>query len=242
MMFIILQKELNTFFTSLIAYVIIGFFLLLIGLWMWVFPETSLLDSSYADMQPFFNFSPYVFIFLVPAITMRSFAEDKKIGILEVLLTSPLTATQIIVGKYLASLVIIILTLLFTSIYYFSLYHLGSPSGNIDTAAVIGSYIGLFMLAAVFAAIGLFTSSLTESQVIAFLLGSLLCFLLYQSFDVWATLLTWKSYSLFITQLGIRYHYDTLRKGIIDSRDLIYFVSIVFILLFSTSIVLAYKR
>lgn len=241
-MFIILQKELNTFFTSLIAYVIIGFFLLLIGLWMWVFPETSLLDSSYADMQPFFNFSPYVFIFLVPAITMRSFAEDKKIGILEVLLTSPLTATQIIVGKYLASLVIIILTLLFTSIYYFSLYHLGSPSGNIDTAAVIGSYIGLFMLAAVFAAIGLFTSSLTESQVIAFLLGSLLCFLLYQSFDVWATLLTWKSYSLFITQLGIRYHYDTLRKGIIDSRDLIYFVSIVFILLFSTSIVLAYKR
>lgn len=241
-MLIILQKELNTFFTSLLAYVIIGFFLLLMGLGMWVFPETSLLDSGYADMQPFFNFSPYILMFLVPAITMRSFTEDKKVGTLEVLLTSPLTATQIIVGKYLASLAIIILTLLLTSIYYFSLYHLGSPSGNIDTAAVIGSYTGLFMLAAVFAAIGLFTSSLTESQVIAFLLGSLLCFLLYQSFDVWATLLTWKSYSLFITQLGVLYHYDTLRRGIIDSRDLIYFVSVVFIMLFSTRIVLAYRR
>lgn len=241
-MFVILQKELNAFFTSLLAYVIIGFFLLLLGLWMWVFPETSLLDSGYADMQPFFNFSPYVFMFLVPAITMRSFTEDKKVGTLEILLTSPLTATQIIVGKYLASLAIIILMLLLTSIYYFSLYYLSIPLGNIDTAAVIGSYIGLFMLAAAFASIGLFTSSLTESQVIAFLVGSLLCFLLYQSFDVWATLLPWKSYAFFITQLGVAYHYDTLRKGIIDSRDLIYFVSVIFIMLFSTKIVLAHRR
>lgn len=241
-MLAVLQKELNAFFSSLMAYVIIGFFLILMSLWMWVFPETNVMDAGYADLQPLFRLGPYVLMFLVPAITMRLLAEEQKTGTLEVLLTSSLTPTQIIVGKYLASLVIIFATLLLTSIYYFSIHYLASPTGNIDTAAVLGSYTGLMMLAAVFAAIGLGASALTDSQIIAFLLGALLCFLLYQGFDAWTTLKTWKSYSLLIAQLGMLYHYEALSRGVIDSRDILYFVSAITILLSATSLVLSYKR
>ena len=207
-MFTMLRKELNAFFSSLMAYVIIGFFLLLMGLWMWVFPETNVLDGGYADMQTLFSCSPYIFMFLVPAITMHTVAEEKRVGTLEILLTSPLSLTQIILGKFFASLFVMFLTLLFTSTYYFSMHHLGSPSGNIDTAAVVGAYIGMMLLAAVFSAVGLLASSLTEHQIIAFLSGVLICFLLYQGLDAWATLQTWKSYSLLIVQLGVHYHYE----------------------------------
>jgi len=240
--FAILQKELNAFFSSLTAYVIISFFLLLIGLWSWVFPDTNVLDGGYADMQIFFRLSPYIFIFLVPAITMHTFAEEKSVGTLEILLTTPLSLPQIILGKYMACLIIIFLTLLFTSTYYFSVYHLGSPPGNIDTAAVIGAYMGLMLLAAVFAAIGLWASSLTQRQIVAFLLGVLTCFLLYQGFDAWTTLQTWKSYSLLIAQLGIHYHYEALSRGVIDTRDLLYFTSMIIVFLFATGLVLNYKK
>jgi len=240
-MFAIFRKELNAFFTSLMAYVIIGFFLLLMGLWIWIFPETNVLDGGYADMQTFFRFGPYIFMFLVPAITMHSLAEEKSTGTLEILLTTPLSITQLILGKYLASLAIIVLILLFTTPYYFSIYQLASPSGNIDTAAVVGAYMGLILLAAVFSAIGLLASSLTERQIVAFLLGVLLCFLLYQGFDAWTTLQTWKSYSLLIAQLGIHYHYEALSRGVIDTRDLLYFASMTMIFIFATGLVLNYK-
>jgi ABC-2 type transport system permease protein len=224
------------------AYAIIGFFLLLMGLWMWVLPETNVLDGGYADMQVLFRFSPYIFMFLVPAITMHSLAEEQSVGTLEILLTTPLSLTQIILGKYFASLIIILLTLLFTSTYYFSVYQLGNPPGNIDTAAVVGGYIGMMLLAAVFAAIGLFASSLTQRQIVAFLLGVLTCFLLYQGFDAWTTLQTWKSYSLLIAQLGIHYHYEALSRGVIDTRDLLYFASMTMAFLFATGWVLNYKK
>ncbi len=209
---------------------------------MWIFPETNVMDGGYADMQTLFRFSPYMFMFLIPAITMHTFAEEKRMGTLELLLTTPLTIPQLIGGKYLASMVILLLTLVLTSVYYFSVYHLASPLGNMDTAAVLGSYMGLMMLAAVFVAIGLLASSLTERQIIAFLLGVLLCFLLYEAFDAWTTLQTWKSYSLLLTQLGIRYHYDALSRGVIDSRDLLYFAGTAMILLWTTGLVLHYKR
>ncbi len=241
-MLIILKKELNMFFTSLMAYVIIGFFLMMMGLLVWVFPQTNVLDGGYATLQPLFDWSPYVFMFLVPAVTMRAFAEEKKNGTLEVLFTSPLTITQIILGKYAASLIIIVITLLFTNVYYFTLRHLGNQPGNIDTAAVIGSYLGLVMLTAVFSAIGLLASSLTENQTVAFLLGVFFCFLLYQGFDAWQTLQAWKNYALYIGQLGVLYHYDALRKGVVDSRDLVYFGSMVVTLLFFTKVVLKYQK
>ena len=224
------------------AYVIIGFFLLLMGLLIWVFPGTNVLDEGYADLQTFFRIGPYLFILLVPAITMHLLAEEKKMGTLEVLLTTPLSPMQIILGKYLASLVVIGLILLLTSPYYVSIYYLGSPLGNIDIASTMGSYIGLLLLAAVFAAVGLFTSSLTEHQLIAFLLGVLLCFLLYQGFDAWTTLQTWKSYSLLLAQLGIQYHYEALSRGVVDMRDLLYFLSLIALLLWATRLSLTYRR
>ncbi|XWN35045.1 MAG: gliding motility-associated ABC transporter permease subunit GldF [Roseivirga sp.] len=241
-MLAVLRKELNAFFSSLMAYVIMGFFLVLMGLWMWVFPGTNVLEGGYADLAPLFRLSPYIFMFLVPAVTMPAFAEEKKTGTLELLLTTPLTIPQLILGKYLATLVVLLLTLLLTGIYYVTVYWLGSPPGNIDTAAVLGSYLGLLLLAAAFAAVGLCASSLTERQIVAFLLSVLLCFLLYQGFDAWTALQTWKSYSLLLAQLGMRYHYDALSRGVIDSRDLLYFVSVAMLLLGATGYVLNYKK
>ncbi len=241
-MLAILQKELNAFFSSLIAYVIIGFFLLLMGLFVWVFPETNVIDGGYADLQALFYLGPYVFIFLIPAITMHALAEEKKLGTLEVLLTTPLSYSQLILGKYLASITIIMLILFLTAPYAFSVYCIASPPGNIDLASLIGAYIGLFLLAAVFTAIGLLASSSTKHQLIAFLLGVLICFLLYQGFDTWATLQTWKSYSLLIVQLGIKHHYEALSRGVIDSRDLLYFIIEISLLLFATGSLLNYRR
>ncbi len=149
----IFKKELHAYFNSLMAYVIIGFFLLLMGLWVWVFPASNVLDSSYADLSSLFRVAPYIFMFLAPAITMGLLSEEFKLGTLELLLTSPLTTAQIIIGKYLAGLAIIALTLLLTSIYGVSIYYLASPVGNIDVAALIGSYVGLFLCSAVFVAI-----------------------------------------------------------------------------------------
>jgi ABC-2 type transport system permease protein len=169
---------------------------------------------------------------------MHTLAEERRAGTLETLLTSPLSLRQIILGKYLASLLIVALTLLFTSPYYCSIYYLGSPPGSIDTAAVAGSYIGLLLLAAVFVAVGLFASSLTEHQIVAFLVGVLICFLLYQGFDAWATLQTWKSYSLLLAQLGVAYHYEALSRGVIDSRDLLYFGGVSLGFLGATGLVL----
>jgi len=241
-MFAVVRKELNAFFSSLTAYVIVGFFLVLMGLWMWVFPTTNVLDEGYADLALLFRLSPYIFMFLVPAVTMHAFAEEKRAGTLELLLTTPLTVPQLILGKYLASLIVLLLTLLLTGVYYVTVYWLGSPPGNIDTGAVLGSYLGLLLLAAAFAAVGLWASSLTEQQIVAFLLSVLLCFLLYQGFDAWTALHTWKSYSLFLAQLGMRYHYEALSRGVIDSRDLLYFACLVTLLLSATDFVLNRKR
>ena len=228
---IILQKELAAFFSSLMAYVIVGFFLLLMGLLVWVLPGTNVLEGGYADLGPFFHFGPYVFIFLVPAITMPAVAEERRGGTLEVLLTAPVSVVQIVLGKYLASVVVALLMLLLTGGYYFSIYHLSSPPGNVDTAAVLGAYLGLLLLAAVFAAGGVLTSALTERQLVAFLLGVLLCFFLYQGFAVWAALQSWQGYSLWLVRLSAHHHYEVLSRGVIDSRALLYFGSVVGLLL-----------
>ena len=241
-MLAIFLKELNLFLRSLMAYAIIGFFLLLMGLWLWVFPETNLLDQGYADLYPLFRLGPYIFMFLAPAVTMHTLAEEKRTGTLELLLTTPLTIPQLVLGKYLASYAILLSTLLLTGTYYATIYHLASPPGNVDTAAILGSYIGLSLLAAVFTAIGLWASSLTEHHLVAFLLSALLCFLLYQGFDAWMMLQTWKSYSLLLAQLGLRYHYEALSRGVIDSRDLLYFATTTILLLLGTCQVLSHKK
>ena len=238
----ILQKELNSFFTSLIAYVTISFFILITGLWIWVFPQTNPLLTGYADLNPFFDISPYLFIFLVPAITMRTFSEEKKLGTIESLLISPINVFQFIMGKYIAVICILFITLSLTITYYITLYYLGAPTGNIDTAGVIGAYLGLWLLGATFAAIGLAASAITENQIVAFIVGVFLCFLLYFGFDAWSLLQSWKVYALFMAQIGIAYHYDALQKGVIDARDLMYFFSVISIALLATKSCLVYQK
>lgn len=219
-------KEFNSFLNSLIAYIVIGVFLTSIGLLMWVFPDTSILDYGYADMDTLFSFSPYIFIFLIPAITMRSFAEEKKIGTMEFLLTKPVTDMELVVGKFLASLVLVVLALLPTVIYYFSVVSLGNPIGNIDTAGVIGSYIGLVLLAMIFCAIGILSSSLTSNQIVSFILAAFLCFIFYTGFDSLASLSFFQPVALEVKQLGILAHYESLSRGLLDSRDVIYLLSV----------------
>lgn len=221
----VLAKEFNSFLNSLIAYVVIGVFLTGIGLLMWVFPETSVLDYGYADMDTLFSLGPYVFIFLIPAITMRSFAEERKAGTMELLLTKPLTDWDIVLGKFLACFLLVLFALIPTIIYYFSVRSLGNPAGNIDTPGVIGSYIGLALLAGVFCAVGIVASSITSNQIVAFILAAFLCFLVFSGFESISTLNVWSSNTLLIKQFGILYHYEALSKGLIDSRDVIYFIS-----------------
>lgn len=222
----VLAKEFNSFLNSLIAYVVIGVFLTGIGLLMWVFPETSVLDYGYADMDTLFSLGPYVLIFLIPAITMRSFAEERKSGTMELLLTKPLTDWDIVLGKFLACFLLVLFALIPTIIYYFSIRALGNPAGNIDTPGVIGSYVGIALLAGVFCSVGIVASSITSNQIVAFILAAFLCFLVFSGFESISTLDVWSSNTLFIKQFGILYHYEALSKGLIDSRDVIYFVSV----------------
>ncbi|WP_339815186.1 gliding motility-associated ABC transporter permease subunit GldF [uncultured Imperialibacter sp.] len=233
-MWTVFSKEVNSFLNSLIAYVVIAVFLTGIGLLMWVFPETSVLDYGYADMETLFSLGPYVLMFLIPAITMRLFAEEKKGGTLELLLTRPLSEVQIIGGKYLAGLFLVVFTLLPTALYYFSISSLGNPPGNLDTAGILGSYVGLVLLGAAFTSIGLMASSLSENQIIAFILAVFLCFFLFTGFNSIAAINVWGSYSLFLEQLGMLTHYNSLSKGLLDSRDIVYFLSVIFIFLLIT--------
>lgn len=235
-------KEVNGFLNSLIAYIVLSVFLIGVGLLVWVFPETSVLDYGYAELETLFSFGPYVLLFLIPAITMRTFAEEKKGGTMELLLTRPLTDWQIILGKYFSSLFLLLLALLPTLLYYYSIYELGNPEGNIDTAGVTGSYVGLFLLGAVFAAIGILASSLTENQIVAFLVALFLCFLLYTGFSSLAAIDVWGTWSYIIQQLGILHHYNALSRGLIDSRNLLYFLSVIILMLSFTKLVLSSRK
>lgn len=241
-MFRVFIKELNGFLDSLIAYIIIGIFLISIGLLTWVFPETSVLEYGFADMSTLFNLGPYVFMFLIPAITMRSFSEERKSGTLELLLTKPLHDWQIIGGKFLAGLAIVVFSLLPTLLYYYSIYQLGSPQGNIDTAGTMGSFIGLFLLGAAFTSIGIFASSLTENQVISFVIAVFISFLLYSGMTSFANIDVWGSFSTLIEQMGILYHYEAMSRGLIDSRNVIYFFSVITIMFMATNLVLGSRR
>jgi len=232
-------KEFRSFLNSLIAYIVIGVFLTSLGLLMWVFPETSVMEYGFADMDTLFSLGPYVLIFLIPAITMRSFAEEEKSGTMELLLTKPLTDWDIILGKFLASFLLVLFALLPTLIYYFSIHALGNPAGNVDTPGVIGSYIGLALLSGVFCSVGMVASSITSNQIVAFIVAAFLCFLLFTGFESIATLNIWSANALLIKQLGILYHYDALSKGLIDSRDVVYFLCVGAFMLMATKTVLS---
>jgi len=241
-MYSIFIKEVNYFLNTLIAYVVISVFLIAIGLLMWVFPETSVLTYGYADMETLFAFGPYVFMFLIPAITMRMFAEESKNGTLELLFTRPLTDWQIIIGKYLSAYFLVIFALIPTLLYYYTIYQLGSPVGNIDTPGVIGSYVGLTLLGGVFTAIGIFSSAITSNQIIAFITSVFMCFMLYAGFTSLSSMNVFGDMAPLIEQLGISYHYNAMSKGLLDSRNLIYFFSVALTMLLFTKLTISSRK
>ncbi|WP_422359427.1 gliding motility-associated ABC transporter permease subunit GldF [Reichenbachiella sp.] len=241
-MLAVFVKEINSFLNSLIAYIVIGVFLTSIGLLMWVFPESSILEYGYADMSTLFNLGPYVFMFLIPAITMRFFSEEKRTGTEELLMTKPLTTLQIILGKYLAGFSLVVLSVLPTLIYFYSVYALGNPVGNLDISGTVGSYIGLILLGGVFVAIGIFSSALTDNQVVAFVLSVFLCFVLYSGLSSLATIDVWGDVSLWLQELSLVFHYESLSRGLIDIADIIYFISVIALMVFFTQLKLDAKK
>lgn len=241
-MITILKKEINEFLDSLIAYVVIGVFLLGIGLLMWVFPDTNVLDYGYVSMETLFSLAPYVFMFLIPAITMKSFAEEKRNGTIELLYTLPFRDIEIVGGKFLACFLLVIFSILPTLVYYFSLSYLGNPVGNIDTAGITGSYIGLILLGGIFTAIGVLSSALTGNQIISFILAAFLCFFFYAGFDSIAAINIWSDTSYLIKSIGILSHYEVLSKGLIDFSDVVYFLSMIVLLLYVTRIILNVQK
>jgi ABC-2 type transport system permease protein len=238
----ILYKEITGFFSSLVAYITIAAFLVVTGLFLWVFPESSILDYGYAGLDSFFNISPYIFMFLIPAVTMRSLAEERKDGTFELLVTRPLTDWDILLGKFFASLLIVILSLLPTLLYYFTVYQLGVAKGNVDSGAVMGSYIGLILLGSAFVSIGLFASSLGKNQIIAFTIAVFLCFLWFSGFDSFSQVLSLRSLDSFLMNLGINQHYQSISRGVLDTRDLIYFISLDAVFLSITKTILGARK
>jgi len=239
----ILLKEINTFFSSLIGYVAIIVFLTVMGLFLWVFPDTNVLDFGFSSLDGLFTMAPWVLMFLIPAITMRSFAEESDTGTIEILATRPVSDWQIIFGKFLASLSLVIIALIPTLIYYLSVYLLGNPVGNIDTGATNGSYLGLIFMSAVFISIGLWASSLTKNQIVAFIIAVFLCFFLFMAFDYLSRLnIFYAKLDHFIEQLGIYAHYNSISRGLIDSRDIIYFLSAIAFFLYLTKITLGSRK
>ncbi|TAF63772.1 MAG: gliding motility-associated ABC transporter permease subunit GldF [Cytophagales bacterium] len=241
-MLAIYKKEIFSFLSSLVAYIVMILFLTGIGLFMWIFPDTNILDYGYADMDTLFMLSPYIFLFLIPAITMRTFAEERKTGTIELLLTRPLSDWQIIIGKYAASFTLVVLALLPTLLYYYSVYQLGAPVGNIDSAGTIGSYIGLLMLAATFTAIGIFASILSDNQIVSFIIAVFLCFFMYDGFGLLANVNDTSDIAYFISQLGIHHHYEATRKGLIDSRNVVYFLTLITLALAATKMLLGSRK
>lgn len=241
-MLAIYKKEIAGFLSSFTAYIIVGVFLLITGLFMWIFPDTNVLDYGYSSMDSLFDMAPWVFMFLVPAVTMRSFAEEKKQGTIELLATRPLSDLQIILGKYLANLTLVIFALVPTLVYYFSIYQLGLEPGNIDTGGVIGSYIGLFLLGGAFVAIGIFCSSITENQIVAFTLAVFVSFFCFMGFEYLSTIAGLGSLDYIIEWIGINAHYESISRGVLDTRDLIYFVGFVALFLSITRTVLGSRK
>lgn len=221
----IILREVKSFFGSPIGYLVIAIFLIINGLFLWVFEgEYNILKTGFADMTPFFTLAPWILIFLIPAVTMRSFSDEKKQGTLELLLTKPLSIWEIVNGKFIGALLLIVMAIIPTFIYVWVIYGLGMPEGNIDMGSTIGSYFGLLFLISGYSAIGIFTSTFSENQIVAFIIAVFLCFFIYFGFEGLATVVP--SVSNFIAALGMQDHYKSMSRGVIDTRDILYFASI----------------
>lgn len=242
-MWALLKKEINSFLNSLIGYIVICVFLLFVGLFMWVLPtDANVIDNGYADLNTLFIVAPWVFLFLIPAITMRSFADEKSSGTIELLHTRPLSDLSIILAKYFGGLALVVFALLPTLVYFMSVYQLGNPIGNVDTGSVWGSYIGLLLLGAAFVSIGIFSSAVSNNQIVSFILA------VFISWGLWIGLETISSFQFLGTwdhvllSIGINSHYSSLSRGVIDTRDVVYLVSLIAIFIALTRTVLESRK
>ncbi len=224
-MWAVFRKEVNIFFSSLIGYIAIGVFLIANGLIVWILPGSNVFDFGYATLFELFNMAPWVFMFLVPALTMRFFAEEKQTGTLEVLATKPLSDYQIILGKYLAGMALVVFSILPTLLYFYAVYDLADPRGNMDLGGTWGSYLGLLFLGSTYVAIGVFASALTRNQIISFILAMFLCFFFYILLDWFREFTIMNPIDPFLENISIRNHYDSISRGVLDTRDVIYFAS-----------------
>lgn len=228
----ILLREIKSFFGSPIGYLVIAIFLLINGLFLWVFEgDFNILNSGFADLSPFFTLAPWILIFLIPAVTMRSFSDEKRQGTLELLLTKPLSIWQIVNGKFLGTLLLVIIAIIPTFIYVKVISNFGIPTGDIDIGSTVGSYFGLLFLIAAYSSIGIFTSTLSDNQIIAFIIAVFLCFFFYFGFEGFAQYNLLGFLDSFVISLGMNYHFKSMGRGVLDTRDIIYFVSITILFL-----------
>lgn len=226
----IILREIKSFFGSPIGYLVIAIFLILNGLFLWVFEgDYNILNSGFADLTPFFTLSPWILLFLIPAVTMRSFSDEKKQGTLELLITKPLSVWEIVNGKFLGAVLLICVAILPTYIYVEAISSLGMPEGNIDLGSTLGSYFGLLFLIGAYTSIGIFTSTFSDSQIVAFITAVFLCFLFFFGFEGLASLSP--NFSNTIAYLGMQDHYKSMSRGVLDTRDILYFLSIIVIFL-----------
>ena len=236
-MFSILKKELHSFFSSPVGYIIITVFLSLNGLFLWVIPgQYNILESGYANVDGLFYVTPWLFLFLCPAITMRLFAEEKQLDTWELLITKPLSTWSIVLEKFLAGWLLVLIALIPTIIYYFSVWYIAEPVGNVDAGAFWGSFIGLILLSLVFVAIGTFSSTLSNNQIISFVMAILISFVMFYGFELFSSLITNANISQTFEQIGINSHYKSMSRGVIDSKDISYFSLISFIFIYFTQL------
>ena len=242
-MFAVLRKEIDSFFASPMGYLVIGLFLVVNGLFLWVFRgQYNILDSGFSNLTPFFTLAPWVFLFLIPAITMKSFSEEIRQGTLELLMTKPLSAWQVVLGKYFGALGLVVLALLPTLLYVVTLLSLQKTESELETGVIIGSYFGLLFLGGCYAAIGIFASILSPNQIVSFILAIFLCFISFFAFDALGELNLMRFWGFGLEDLGISSHYRSISRGVIDTRDLIYFFSYIIFFLALTKFSLTSKK
>lgn len=241
-MFAIFIKEINSFFGSLIAYIVIGVFLTANGLVLWGLKQTSIFDYGYATLENLFLFAPWVFMFLVPAITMRSFSEERKTGNYEMIITKPVGSFQIILAKFFANVVLVLFSLLPTLLYFFTVYQLANPVGNVDIGGIMGAYIGLFLLGAMYVTVGIFSSMLSDNQIISFIISVVICLFFYWIIDGFRERILISPIDPFLEFLSLKTHYVSISRGIIDTRDISYFLSFILIFLFLTKLIMEKRK
>lgn len=239
----LIYKEISSFFSSLAGYLVVSIFLVCTGLFLWLIPgQNNIIDSGYADISSFFMMAPQLYLFLVPAICMKLFSEERKNGTLELLLTRPVSSLTIVLSKYFAAFILVIISLIPTLIYVYSVYNLASPVGSIDMGLIWGSYIALIFLAAIYVAVSIFAGSFTNNQLISFIYGITLCFVIYAGFDYASSLPLLSKWENEISFMGISSHYSPMARGIIDTRDIVWFILISSLFIYFTNMKIAKRK